>query len=73
MILIKYEDIKDIGIGKAMTPTKAKEKLYFSSRILTKEEKENLDLVQNEIIYFTKLDSDWKRYIENHLNQKIYY
>lgn len=57
----------------AMTPVKTKEKLYFSSRILNQEEKDNLDLVQNEIIYFTKLDINRKKYIENYLNQKIDY
>ena len=67
-LFIEYKDIKDVGIGRAMTPTKTKEKLYFSSRILNQEEKNDLDLMQNKIIYFTNLDSDWEKYIKTHLN-----
>lgn len=67
-IYIKYEDIKEIGIGKALTPMGEKQKLYFATRSLSQTEKNNLDLLQNEIIYFTNLEDDWKQYIENHSN-----
>ena len=70
-LFINYNDVKEIGIGKSITPIKTVEKVYFSSRKLTQDEINNLDLVQNEILYFDKLDSDWKEYIEKHLNQKI--
>lgn len=70
-LFINYKDVKEIGIGKSITPIKTVEKVYFSSRKLTQDEINNLDLVQNEILYFDKLDGYWKEYIEKHLNQKI--
>ena len=70
-LFIKYEDIKEINFGKAKTFTGEKRKLYFAKRSLTLEERSNLDLLQNEIIYFTNLNSSWKKYIEEHSNLKI--
>lgn len=72
-LFINYQDIKEIGIGKSMTPIKTVEKVYFSSRKLTQDEINNIDLVQNEVLYFDELDEDWKEYIEKHLNRKINY
>ena len=46
-------------------------KLYFSPVALTEDKKENLDKLQNEIIYFTEIDEEWMRYIEEHSGLKI--
>lgn len=68
VLFIKYKDIREVGIGKAITPRGEKKKLYFAIRSLSQTEKNNLDLLQNEIIYFTYLNEDWKHYIEKHSN-----
>lgn len=56
IVLLKYKDIKEIGIGEAYSIRGKKRKLYFSPFALSKQEKENLDLVQDKVIYFSSID-----------------
>ena len=71
IVYIRYEDIRETGTGKALGPMGETKKLYFSPVALTEDKEENLDKLQNEIIYFTEIDEEWMRYIEEHSGLKI--
>jgi len=53
-----YKDVKDIGVGYVITPLGKRKRLYFSKKVLTNNEINNLGLVSDECIYFSYLSND---------------
>lgn len=58
---IYWSDIKDFGIGKVITPLGFKERLYFSTKKLTTDEKNNLSLADSHCLYLSHISDDARK------------
>ena len=52
---LRKEEIREAGEGTALTPRGMKKQLYFSTRALTEQEKQSLDVVKEGIVTFPPL------------------
>lgn len=66
VLFIRWEEIAEVGIGKAPTPRGDIRKLYFSTRPLTADEKNDLNKAQKCSFYFSHLNAEWLSYLKSH-------
>lgn len=58
-VFIKWNDIKEIGIGKLQTAFGSKEHVYFCDRNLDEKEKSDLVTLQYDTIHLAYIPKDW--------------
>lgn len=57
-VFIKWDEIKEIGIGKITTPFGFKSRIYFSSKVLSDEEKSDLVTMKYHTVHLSYIKDE---------------
>lgn len=58
-VFIKWNEIKEIGIGTIPTPFGSKERAYFCDRKLNEKEKSDLIVLKYHTVHFSHIPQEW--------------
>jgi len=64
---IRWQEVREIGVGRVYTPYGIRRRIYLASETLSDAESKNLDLATGKCIYFARLSGESLQQIQEHL------